>query len=149
MTQTNNLATIKTTNDLQGNDLLRLYTQKYGGDAALSLTILTEYVQNSITTSTLTAQYEAPSATGFSVTVSSGNTWLVLTPDAGYAAGTINLPAGFQGQEVLVNCTQAVTTLTITPQAGDSVIGAPATLAANDTFRLKYEAVLKRWYKVA
>ena len=149
MTQTNNLATIKTTNDLQGNDLLRLYTQKYGGDAALSLTILTEYIQNSITTSTLTAQYEAPNATGFSVTVSSGNTWLVLTPDAGYAAGTINLPAGVQGQEVLVNCTQAVTTLTITPQAGDSVIGAPTTLAANDTFRLKYEAVLKRWYKVA
>lgn len=149
MTQTNNLATIKTTNDLQGNDLLRLYTQKYGGDAALSLTILTEYVQGSITTSTLTAQYEAPSATGFSVTVSSGNTWLVLTPDAGYAAGTINLPDGVQGQEVLVNCTQAVTTLTITPKTGDSVIGAPATLAANDTFRLKYEAVLKRWYKVA
>lgn len=148
MTETNKLLKLSTS-DLAGSDLFRLWSQKYGGEAALSLTNLNAYIASLATTALLTAQYEAPTATGFSVTVDSGNTWLVLTPAAGYAAGTIVLPTGVQGQEVLVNCTQAVTTLTITPGTGDTVVGAPATLAANDYFRLKYDDTLSRWYRVS
>jgi len=48
---------------------------------------------------------------------------------------------------VLVNCTQAVTTLTINGN-GATVTGAPTTLAANAFFRLRFEAVAGVWYRV-
>ncbi|MNR16702.1 hypothetical protein D3C85_1333210 [compost metagenome] len=50
-------------------------------------------------------------------------------------------------QEVLVNCTQAVTTLTINGN-GATVTGAPTTLAANAFFRLKYDQPSTVWYRV-
>lgn len=149
MTDTNKLNSVSTS-DVSGSDLFRIWSQKYGADVALSLTNFKAWLdaQSSSYATSLTAQYSAPSATGFSVTVSAVNTWLILTPDAGYAAGTIVLPNGSQGAEVLVNCTQAVTALTITPASGESVVGGPTALTANQSFRLKFDAVLKRWYNV-
>jgi hypothetical protein len=105
------------------------------------------------------SQYAAPSATGFTVAitdsssdgVTSSNVHLILTPLAGYAAGTITLPAKaglVDKQEVLVNCTQAVTTLTIGLNGATGAVGAPTTLAANAFFRLKYDAVTSNWYRV-
>ena len=98
-------------------------------------------------------QFAAPSATGFSVTIAPPTTgasvWLILTPVAGYAAGAIVMPSGpVDGQEVLVNSTQSVTTLTVSGN-GSTVTGAPTTLAANAFFRLKYCAVLSTFYRVA
>lgn len=98
--------------------------------------------------STLARQAASPSATGFSVTILSGDTWLILTPVAGYAAGTLVLPTGTDGQIVTINCTQAVTTLTITPTGTASVTGAPTTLAANAYFTLKYDLVNDTWYRI-
>jgi hypothetical protein len=98
-------------------------------------------------------QYSSPTATGFSVTIldSSGTSvWLILTPLAGYAAGTLILPAVancVDRQEILFNTTQAVTTLTINAN-GATVIGAPTTLAANAFFRLRFDDVLNVWYRV-
>lgn len=137
------------TDDLAGADLFRLWNTAYGGDAALSLTNLVAYITATLTLGELTTQYAAPEATGFSVTVSDGDTWLILTPDAGYAAGTIVLPTGADKEEVLVNCTEAVTALTITPATGDTVTGAPTSLSANDCFRLRYDEVMSTWYRVA
>lgn len=138
--------------DVQSSDLLKIYSQRYGGEAALSLSILASYVlaQASTTPSgiDLLTQYAAPSATGFTATVGVSNTWLVLTPAAAYATGTIALPVADHGDEVLVNSTQAVTTLTVSAQPGDSVVGAPTTLAANGFFRLRYDEVLNRYYRV-
>lgn len=97
----------------------------------------------------LTTQYAAPSATGFSVTLAKADTWLLLTPAAGYAAGTIVLPATkTAGQRVQVNCTQAVTTLTVSGN-GTTVTGAPTTLAANAFFTLSYDATLNAWYRTS
>lgn len=94
-------------------------------------------------------QYAAPSATGFSVTVLAADTWLVLTPTGAFAAGTIVLPSVRENkQRVQVNCTQAVTTLTVSG-AGTTVTGAPTTLAANAFFTLQYDATLNAWYRVA
>lgn len=134
--------------DLQSSDLLRQFSQKFGGDVAVSLGILLEYLQANLTTSTLTTQYEAPTATGFSVTIAKGNCWLVLTPNAAYAAGTLVLPTGADGQEVLVICTQDVTALTVTPAAGNSAVGAPTGLTANGFFRMRFDGTLSRWYRV-
>jgi hypothetical protein len=100
-----------------------------------------------------TLQYFAPSSTGWSVPIESesNSVWLIITPTAGFATGTITLPSVFnvlEGQEVLVNCTQSVATLTINGNGGN-VIGAPASLAANGFFTLKFEPILKNWYRVA
>lgn len=98
-----------------------------------------------------TTQYAAPNATGFNVQIDSmvGDVHLILTPSAGYATGTITLPLSpVDKQTVMVNSTQVVTSLTVTPQVGDTVLGQPTTLAVNGFFTLKFDALLKRWYRV-
>lgn len=147
-TQTNFLGKIKTTNDLEGSDLFRLWSQRFGGDVGLSLTILTEYMKSQIQTATLTAQYAAPSATGFTVVITDPNKWLILTPEAIYANGTIQLPVATQDDEVVVNTTQGITVLNVTAPGTTTVIGAPVSAVANDFFRLKYDSVLDRWYRI-
>ena len=99
------------------------------------------------------SQYAAPSASGFSVSIQDGSddVHLMLTPVAGYAAGTIVLPAvaGLRDkQEVTVNCTQAVTTLTISGNGATAVTGAPTTLAANAFFKLCYDKATSTWYRI-
>lgn len=124
-----------------------------GQDYRVSAAELLAYIQDGATESDdKVSQYAAPSATGFSVSITDGpdSVWLILTPVAGYAAGTIVLPAVgncLDHQEVLVNCTQSVTTLTIDDN-GATVTGAPTTLAANAYFRLRFDAVTDTWYRV-
>ena len=132
------------------------YDAANGGDARTSVTALAALLSTLLGTASLQlTQYAAPNATGFSVTVApqtnGASVWLLLTPLAGYAAGTIVLPAVAlcqHGQELLVNTTQAVTTLTVSGN-GATVNGAPTTLAANAFFRLKFDAVLGAWYRVS
>lgn len=102
----------------------------------------------------LITQYFAPNATGWATLVAppedGESVFLLITPVAGYAAGTITLPpvATCQdGQEALVSCTQAVTALTLAGN-GATVNGAPTTLAANAFFRLRFDGVFKAWYRV-
>lgn len=152
-----NCCRVTNTNQLNGSDLLAIFVQQNGGNCALSLTLFADWLSDNITVEGdgKVTQYAAPSATGFSVTVGSGiaagsSIWLILTPVAGYAAGTLLLPAVadvVDKQEILVNCTQVVTTLTITGN-GATVTGAPTTLAANAFFRLRFDAVLNTWYRV-
>jgi hypothetical protein len=122
-------------------------------DFSVSVGALMDYIESQIQTGDgKQLQYAAPAATGFAVAItdSSASVWLVLTPAAGYAAGTITMPAVancVENQEVLVNCTQSVATLTVAGNGG-TVIGAPASLSANGFFRLRFEPVLKIWYRV-
>lgn len=104
--------------------------------------------------SSLVTQYAAPAATGFNVQIappSDGvSVYLLLTPVAGYAAGTITLPAQAlckDGQMLQVSTTQAVTALTVAGN-GSTVNGAPTTLAANAFFTLRFDGVFKAWYRV-
>ncbi len=152
-----NCCRVTSTSQLNGSDLLAIFVQQNGGNCALSLTLFADWLSDNITVEgdAKVTQYSAPSATGFSVTVGSGisagsSIWLVLTPGGGYAAGTLVLPAVadvVDKQEILVNCTQSVTTLAITGN-GATVTGAPTTLAANAYFRLRFDAVLTTWYRV-
>jgi len=122
-------------------------------DFSVPVGALINYIESQIQTGDgKQLQYAAPAATGFAVAItdSSASVWLVLTPAAGYAAGTITMPAVancVENQEVLVNCTQSVATLTVAGNGG-TVIGAPASLSANGFFRLRFEPVLKIWYRV-
>ena len=135
------------------SDQVPIYSSSNGDARKASMGVIKDYVLSDATVADdKVTQYAAPAATGFTVTVnnSSDSVWLILTPLAGYAAGTITLPAVancVDRQEVLVNTTQAVTTLTVSGN-GATVIGAPTTLAANAFFRLRFDDVLNTWYRV-
>lgn len=131
-------------------DLLPIFSGSLGSDAKATLGLLVTWLQAQLTADTaFTHQYFAPSATGWTITVAppsdGGNVYLLVTPTAGFAAGTVTLPASaVHGQEVVVACTQSVTTLTVSGN-GNTVNGAPATLAANGFFRLRFDGVLATW----
>ena len=135
------------------SDLIAIYSSSNGDARKASLSVLADFIKTLVTANDdKITQYAAPSATGFSVTINddSDSVWLVLTPTGGFAAGTLVLPALANckdRQEVLVNCTQSITTLTISGN-GSTVTGAPTTLAANAFFRLRFDAVTKTWYRV-
>jgi large exoprotein involved in heme utilization and adhesion len=145
--------------DVSAGDLVPIFSTENGDARAAAMSVLLAYMQANLVFSTFdeyVSQYAAPAATGFTVVITDGdenntNVHLILTPLAGYAAGTITLPAVaslVDKQEVLVNCTQAVTTLTIGLNGATAALGAPTTLAANAFFRLKYDALLTTWYRV-
>lgn len=134
-------------------DLLPIFSQSNGDARKASMTVLAAFIQTLITsTDDKMTQYAAPSATGFAVLINDASlsVWLILTPVAAYAAGTLKLPllANCKDkQEILINTTQAVTTLTINAN-GATVTGAPTTLAANAFLRLRFDGVVKTWYRV-
>lgn len=138
---------------LSDGDLLAVYVSGNGDARKSSLSALKTFVNADVTANDdKTTQYAAPAATGFTVTLvdNSDSKWLILTPLAGYAAGTITLPAVANcadRQEILVNTTQSVTTLTIGAN-GATVVGAPTTLGSTAFFRLRFDAVLSTWYRV-
>lgn len=129
-----------------------------GQDYRVLLGVLLAYIQNNLSfdgvgQQPFTTQYAAPSATGFSIPIPLGpdNVHLILTPTAGFAAGTIVLPAlsgCVDKQEVLVNCTQQVTALTVSPNGALAVTGEPPSLGADDFFRLKLDLPTQTWYRI-
>lgn len=150
MPQINQLAAV---DQVQPSDQVPIYSSSNGDARKASLSLLKAFFQEGVTAADdKITQYAAPSATGFSIQVNNAadSIWLVLTPTAGFAAGTLVLPAVancVDRQEILVNCTQVVTTLTVSGN-GATVTGAPTTLAANGFFRLRFDAITDTWYRV-
>lgn len=150
MPQINQLSAV---DQVQASDQVPLYSSQNGDARKASLSVLKAFFQDGTTSvDDKITQYAAPSSTGFSVLANDGSDsiWLVLTPTGGFATGTIVLPAlshCVDKQEILVNCTQTVTTLTINGN-GSTVTGAPTTLAANAFFRLRFDDVTNTWYRV-
>lgn len=153
------MSNLTQTDSIASGDLVVLYKTSSGDYRGLPISDLLTYLNANLAATGFAdyvTQYSAPSATGFSVTITDGdeddgNVHLILTPVAGYAAGAIVLPAVadcVDKQEVLVNCTQSVTTLTVSANGATAVTGAPTGLAANDFFRLKYDAPTSTWYRV-
>jgi len=147
------------TSTVTAGDLMAVYRSGQGETMAAAMSTLLAYMQANLTIGgfgDFVTQYSAPAATGFNITMTDGsdddeNIHLILTPVAGYAAGTITLPPYadvVDKQELLVNCTQVVTTLTVAANGATSVIGAPTTLAANDFFRLKMDKPTGNWYRI-
>ena len=135
-------------------DQVPIYSAGQGDARKASMTVLAAFIQSLLTAvDDKVTQYAAPSATAFTVTIPDTNesVWLVLTPVADYANGTIVLPSAANAadkQEILVNSTHAVTGALAITSAGGTVTGAPATITANAFFRLRFEAVTKTWYRV-
>lgn len=147
---------LSSADQLQVGDLIPIWSSENDDARRVSITALVNFMQAQIAaTNGFITKYAAPSATGFSVAtappVNGTSVFLLLTPVAGYAAGTIVLPAQdtcLDGQELLCACTQAVTALTVDGNGATSVNGAPTTLAANAFFRLRYDGISQAWHRV-
>lgn len=142
------------TDSVSAGDVVPVYVQNQGDARGASMTVISDFVLSNIEISgtDFVTQYALPAATGFSIQVNntSENTHLIISPTGAFAAGTVVLPAFanlIEGQQVMVTCTQAVTALTVTT-SGSSVIGAPASLVANQSFMLKYDSASTTWYMV-
>lgn len=135
------------------NDLFPFYSNTNGDTYSISASNLATFIQSLMTVSDgKITQYASPSLTGFSTQINDDNksVFLVLTPTGGFAAGTLVFPSKAKlvdKQEVMVSCTQAITTLTITA-TGTNLIGAPTTLTANSYFRMRYDIINSTWYRV-
>jgi len=145
MTNINQLSSMDT---LSGGDLLAVWAQNNGDTRKAAMSLVASYVTGTIElpVDISRSQYSAPSATGFTVVVSSPNTWLVLSPTNAFAAGTIVLPAGVPDLSMVsIVTTQAITALTVST-SGAAIVGAPTTAAANTAFTMRYDAVTNSWY---
>lgn len=108
------------------------------------------WLQSALTfTAAKPVQQFAVPLTGTTVTVATGDTWLIVTPAGTLAALTITLPTDrTDGEIVRVSCSQILTSLTV-GGAGTTVNGAPTTLAAvNGFFEMAYSGTLNAWYRV-
>lgn len=147
------MTTVATASSLTTADKLRALISNTGDVREFTLSVLVEFLTEQLAVSdNKVTQYAAPNATEFSISVtdSSQSTWLKITPAAGYAAGTIVLPAVANcedKQELLVTCTQSVGTLT-TNANGSTVYGAPTSLSANGYFTLRFDAQDSTWNRV-
>ena len=150
MTQINQLTALDT---VSGGDQFPVFSGTNGDTRRTSATALAAFVNAQATAAgSMLQQFASPNASGFNVqiTPTSASVWLVLTPLAGYAAGTVTFPdAAYltDGQEIMVSCTQTVTTLTVSG-SGVTVNGAPASTGVSTPFRLKYSAANASWYRV-
>lgn len=149
MAEINRLSTI---DSATGGDLLVIYDSSNSDARKVSLGSLVTYIDSvSAKKSEYTHQYEAPAtATTVNITDGSANIWLTLTPTSTIATLILKLPSSGNCkdyQEILVNSTQQVTTLTIDGN-GSTVAGAPTSISQNNYFKLKYDAIMKTWYRV-
>lgn len=125
-----------------------------GADRRATLTALADALRPLLASlDSFATQHAAPNANAFSVTivppVTNQNVFLALTPTAGFAAATLVLPTlPVDAQQVLVSCTQSVTTLTLTAPDAEAIHGGPTTLAAGAFFRLRFDGALGAWFRV-
>jgi hypothetical protein len=151
MTDINQLSTSDT---LTAGDLLPIWRANNSDTRKTSLTTLQAFMQANLTFTAgeFVVQYAAPAATGFTVALlaNTNNQWLIMTPLAAYAAGTITFPLSSSvadNQEILIFSTQAVTTLTLAGN-GASIVGAPTGISQNGAVRFKYNTLATTWYVV-
>lgn len=151
MTDINQLSS---TDTLTAGDLLPIWRANNSDTRKTSLTALQAYLQGALTFSAgqFVVQYAAPAATGFTTTLlnNTNNQWLIMSPLAAYAAGTITFPllsSVTDNQEILIVSTQAVTTLTLSGN-GASIVGAPTGIIQNGAMRFKFNSLASTWYLV-
>lgn len=91
--------------------------------------------------------YQTP-LTGFSITLGNTDTQAILDPSGTLAAGTITMQAApIDGHVVFIRTSQVITTLTISPNAGQSIKGYTAgTLALGGVLNAVYRAANSTWY---
>jgi len=151
MATINQLSTMTT---LQTSDKLVVYSNENGDARKASLASLVSFLDANWTSPNYVTQYASPNINGFVVTIqqTSSPIWLLLQPIAPYALGSIVLPLAstcFDGQEVLIYSSQAVTSLIIQTNGALQVNGAPTSLVGGTAFTLRFNVLYQTWYTVA
>ena len=83
---------------------------------------------------------------GFSLTLSNSVFNLILTPAGTLASGTITMSASpANGQMVSIQSTQPITAITFTPNSGQTISGAPSTMAAFIEYNFIYLSASTKW----
>ena len=135
---------------LSGGDNIPVYSPVNGDARRVSITSLIEYFQANFADPNYLTIINAPTNSGFNIQIGAQteNVFLILNPSGTFAAGTITLPpvaSCFDGQEIVVSCSQVINTLTITPN-GATVIGAPNAFSAGGFFSLRYNVLQASWF---
>lgn len=95
-----------------------------------------------------TAQFAFSSpANGFAYTAPTGTWHVLLTPAAALANGTVTLPIGFyDGQLFDIRTSQTITAVTWVGQSGQTIVNAPAGLAAGLASTAIFQVSTNSWY---
>lgn len=92
--------------------------------------------------------YQAP-ATGFSYTFGSGTQVLLMNPAGTLLTGTITMPANpSDGMTITFSSSQAITTLTVSANTGQSILNPLTTLALGGSASYMYRLASTTWHKV-
>lgn len=146
MTAINSLSTI---GNVEDKDQLPIFDASAGTARKMSISQLLAFFASTFASPEFDTVISSPIA-GFNqvLAATSKNIWLLLTPAGTLASGTVSLPpvaACFDGQEILVTSSQAITALTVAGN-GATVNGAPGSIGANSAFRLRFNKLLAAWY---
>ena len=102
-----------------------------------------------VTATRNTIEYVTPT-TGFNNTIADITTKYIIEPAGTLATGTIKMSATpVNGQTVTIASTAEITTLTHSPNTGQTIKGALTTIAANGFGTWIYRTTNTTWYRVA
>ncbi len=94
------------------------------------------------------ASVQSPT-TGFGITIGNNTRTLVLTPAGTLAAGTITMPSAPVDKAIVrFSSSQAITALTVSPNAGQSIMNAPTTANPGQGFSFIYNLATTTWLKL-
>jgi hypothetical protein len=140
-------------NSLSAGDNILVYAPGEGDTRRASLTTLLSFIEANFANPDYTTQISAPTSSGFNLQLGAQteSLFLIINPTGAFAAGTITLPAVascYDGQEILVACSQVVSTLTILGN-GATIIGAPGALSAGGFFTIRFNRLQLSWYTLS
>lgn len=139
---------------VSAGDQFVLFTPNNGDTRRLSVSALLAYFQQTFASPTLATNIYTP-GTGFNIAVPTpvaDQQWMLIQPAGTLATGTVTLPLNTQtpdGTEVLITTTQQITAFTLALNGASAGYGDPATLAAEDFFRMRFVAATNSWYRIA
>jgi hypothetical protein len=83
----------------------------------------------------------------FSITLGNQIETLVLNPSGNLTSGTVTMPsAPVNGQRLKILSTHTITTLTLTANAGQTLVGSPGTITTGGVIDLIYSTSTSTWY---
>jgi hypothetical protein len=144
-----NLSTIDT---LAGGDQVPVYDKDAGTARKASMSQMLAFFAANFASPDVDTIISSP-IDGFNqqLAASTKSIWLILTPAAGLASGTITLPpkaTAYDGQMVFATSSQIISSLSVLGN-GAAVSGAPPNLGAGGFFALRYNKLTDTWYAVS
>lgn len=87
--------------------------------------------------------------TTFSETFAATQDIMILFAAGTLAAGTVIMPAApFDGTVVRITAGMTVTALTVSPNTGQSIVGAPTTILVTTPYGFVYRSANTTWYRI-